>query len=273
MKTYSDTLDDQMYAARVLDRGAAPLLPYCLHADAYFVTTEFLALVTHAAQQLGGEEALSEHDFVSPHGWVTFESPTLLPFRDAIEDHDQVDPALTASWREIFSTELSVGMFWTTTIPASVFMIPFLASTTPYGDLNGFTIPFDTPDTRDITRWFKAFWLLTSQHGVSETVEHTPSRPARKRAERANVNPLVRVIRLPRHVRAQSSAEHGHVDWQSRWIVSGHWRQQPWGPERKRIRPVWIAPYVKGPDDRPLKASARRLFVVGDTTDADVARS
>ena len=100
----------------------------------------------------------------------------------------------------------------------------------------------------------------TSQKTISETSMEPAPRAFRKRAERAHVRPEVRVIRLPRRVRG-SAGEPRSVDWQSRWIVSGHWRQQPWGPERKRIRPVWIAPYLKGPEDKPLVAPAHRLFV------------
>lgn len=37
-----------------------------------------------------------------------------------------------------------------------------------------------------------------------------------------------------------------------RWIVGGHWRQQPFGPRGSQRRPTWIAPHVKGPPDAPL---------------------
>lgn len=30
-------------------------------------------------------------------------------------------------------------------------------------------------------------------------------------------------------------------------LDSGHWRDQPCGPARSRRRPVYIAPYIKGP--------------------------
>lgn len=33
-----------------------------------------------------------------------------------------------------------------------------------------------------------------------------------------------------------------------RWIVRGHWRNQPFGPGRKQRRLQWIAPYIKGPE-------------------------
>lgn len=55
-------------------------------------------------------------------------------------------------------------------------------------------------------------------------------------------------------------------DYSHRWIVRGHMRNQPVGPRnakggQKHLR-VWIAPYVKGPEDKPLVLKDRvQLFV------------
>ena len=135
--------------------------------------------------------------------------------------------------------------------------------TFPYGaqTVEERTTVAHAPTDDDLARWVKAFWLLTSQHTVSETEQVTTNRAGQRRATKNGMHSLIRVIRLPRRVRDQASAEHVAVDWQSRWIVRGHWRNQPWGPERKRVRPVWIAPHIKGPEDKPIKAQAHRLFV------------
>jgi hypothetical protein len=37
-----------------------------------------------------------------------------------------------------------------------------------------------------------------------------------------------------------------------RWLVRGHHRAQ-WYPSLKAHKVVWIAPYIKGPADAPLK--------------------
>lgn len=42
------------------------------------------------------------------------------------------------------------------------------------------------------------------------------------------------------------------VQWSHRWVVNGHWANIACGPGRKQRRPVYIAPYVKGPEDKPL---------------------
>jgi hypothetical protein len=45
-------------------------------------------------------------------------------------------------------------------------------------------------------------------------------------------------------------------DYSHRWIVRGHMRNQPIGPRNakggQQHQRVWIAPYVKGPEDKPL---------------------
>lgn len=50
-----------------------------------------------------------------------------------------------------------------------------------------------------------------------------------------------------------------HVDWQHKWIVSGHWRKQ-WFPSRQENRPIYIEPYIKGPDDKPLLEQRETIY-------------
>jgi hypothetical protein len=40
-----------------------------------------------------------------------------------------------------------------------------------------------------------------------------------------------------------------------RWWVKAHWRQQPYGPGRTLRRPFLVLPQLRGPDDKPIKAS------------------
>lgn len=44
----------------------------------------------------------------------------------------------------------------------------------------------------------------------------------------------------------------GSVEWSRRWMVRGHWRQQPCGPGNSERKLRWIDPYVKGPEGLPL---------------------
>jgi hypothetical protein len=41
------------------------------------------------------------------------------------------------------------------------------------------------------------------------------------------------------------------VEWKHKWWVSGHYRAQ-WYPSDKSHKVIWIAPFLKGPEDAPL---------------------
>jgi hypothetical protein len=88
-------------------------------------------------------------------------------------------------------------------------------------------------------------------------------RHARKRAARVWCEErAVRVIELRRkQIRPDSHADAEPVEWSHRWVVSGHWRQQ-WYPSLNANQPIWVMPYVKGPEDKPLKAPVERVFAV-----------
>jgi hypothetical protein len=92
-------------------------------------------------------------------------------------------------------------------------------------------------------------------------------RHARKAYERARkaTPPAVRVI----HLRATQHGSHDPHEpgestraYQCRWLVGGHWRNQPCGPGRTDRRLTFISPYIKGPDDQPFKTPATPVFEV-----------
>jgi len=88
-------------------------------------------------------------------------------------------------------------------------------------------------------------------------------RATRRRLERASRGPRtneVRVVTL-RSIERRGKGGHRDVEWGCRWIVRGHWRNQ-WYPSAKHHQPKWIAPYMKGPEDKPLRHSERLFAVV-----------
>jgi len=118
--------------------------------------------------------------------------------------------------------------------------------------------PDDVPDTYATAysafNYVLALWILLGQTVTSAT-EADIDRAARKRAGRAAIPPKVTVITLRRRASGQSEGE-THVEWTHRWIVRGHWRNQYY-PSENTNRLIWIAPYVKGPDDAPLIQSQK----------------
>lgn len=103
-------------------------------------------------------------------------------------------------------------------------------------------------------RWLAALWLIASQTNVTTKTIERPDRAAARRSQRAKVDPSVTVVKLRRisEPKDPDDVTHSGREWHHRWIVSGHWRNQPYGPGRGLRRPMWIAPYVKGPEGMPL---------------------
>ncbi len=88
----------------------------------------------------------------------------------------------------------------------------------------------------------------------------TWSRAERRRFEKARETPpdnIYRVtLREARPVIQPTQAERRPTDYQSRWLVRGHWRNQ-WFPKARSHHPLWITGYVKGPEGKPLKSGSR----------------
>lgn len=96
--------------------------------------------------------------------------------------------------------------------------------------------------------------------------ERLPRSDRRRRQKSGNddPDPDIRMVALRRRHLEYSgiTPSPDQVDWSCRWVVSGHWRQQ-WYPSTQENRPIFISPYVKGPDDKPLKTdTAEKVFVV-----------
>lgn len=110
-------------------------------------------------------------------------------------------------------------------------------------------------------RYLLASWLWLQQKVmIPEAI--TVNSQSRKLAERAHVTSLVSVITL----RKGENTHHDDVSTRSRdyscqWLVRGHWRQQYYASTAEH-RPLWIEPYVKGPEEKPLKPPSHTVFAV-----------
>ena len=51
-------------------------------------------------------------------------------------------------------------------------------------------------------------------------------------------------------------------EYSCQWQVDGHWRNQKVGPGRGETRLTWVSPYIKGPEDKPLRIPEKKVFVV-----------
>lgn len=119
----------------------------------------------------------------------------------------------------------------------------------------------ETPseDTTNLIRYAHALWLMLNQTVTKVDIEK-PERAGRRRAEKQKIPAQVSVIRLRKTVYPEREEGESHIEWSHRWFVRGHWAwrncsayldgAQPY--ERGYRRRVYIAGYVKGPDEAPL---------------------
>jgi hypothetical protein len=94
-----------------------------------------------------------------------------------------------------------------------------------------------------------SFLLLRDR--IVEAEQASVPRGVRRRAQTAGLSSEVRLLTWRRRA-GHGDERESAVDWSHRWWVSGHWRRQPCGPGRRERRLTYIAPHIKGPEDKPL---------------------
>jgi len=100
-----------------------------------------------------------------------------------------------------------------------------------------------------------SLWTLVRDR-IALTETRKGPRPSVKRWQRKHGHEPEDIIeitlRRPDGHNGAKDAPGGGVDWTHRWIVDGHWRNQPYGVGQSLRRLQWIAPFIKGPEDAPL---------------------
>lgn len=254
-------------------------------AEPIFISEEMMDLVGHAAPTFQVEPLLVE-DLITPSGFVYFPRPMLAydrngksiahralswypmqtsedPFPEegnvnysgvmfTFYSHVDDDDDYIDEFRE--SVEKRGGGSWAICHTAIAW---FGEKTVPEID-----DPLYTQAERDsvLHYWQPLHAMLRlMQQYVSERASYKPARPTRRRAMRAQMPEHdVTVIRL-RRPRSKGEPTGKHVEWSHQWLVGGHWRNQ-YFPSLKANRQIYIAPYIKGPEDKPLRIREKRVF-------------
>jgi hypothetical protein len=115
---------------------------------------------------------------------------------------------------------------------------------------------------RRVFRYTAAIFALMEQKILVASPERV-DRAAARRLKKAGARrpPAILVVRLRHAAREGDDHEGRPRAWTCRWIVRGHWRQQYY-PASGEYRPLFILPYIKGPQEMPLRAPAERVFAV-----------
>lgn len=108
-------------------------------------------------------------------------------------------------------------------------------------------------------RYVVALWTLMNQT-LTDLREERPRKRKRFGPQRMPQRESITVITLRRRA---SDPDHdpSSVEWQHRWLVRGHPRQQRYGPHNAWVKSIWIAPHIKGPEGRPLVVT-RKIYDV-----------
>lgn len=97
--------------------------------------------------------------------------------------------------------------------------------------------------------------------GSRPILTKVPRAVRRRTEELKDVEANVNVITLRAYEQRRKEGDSHPVEWTMRWLVRGHWRQQYY-PTENIHKPKWIAPFVKGPSNKPLKVSPKAFQVV-----------
>ena len=118
------------------------------------------------------------------------------------------------------------------------------------------------PEAAQIKLKLFASMLAFLQQRILIPFRQRAARPVCRRFAKSfpDREPTVGIIKLREMARRHETGESRVVEWSCRWLVRGYWRNQ-WYPSHKYHRPKWIAPYLKGPEDKPLR-NPGRLFAV-----------
>lgn len=222
-------------------------------AKTYWVSPEMCDMVDAAARTLPGDVQLLPELLPAPTGLAFFAG------RIGAETAAGVDVPLAALHWRVSPMRDGATFEVMTTIAIDAYTpfeeYEFLWMGRCHWDIGGLISQTDGGGESGARRLLALAALLSSP-GVTDVERPTLDRSTVRRAERSKVEPEVNVIYLRGSSPSQGDGS-GEGRYHHRWIVSGHWRSQPYGPGRSLRRPVWVRPHVKGPDGAPMLAGER----------------
>lgn len=160
-----------------------------------------------------------------------------------------------AEWQALFYSYAALNDDGTP-IVFGLFGVPYLVRNED-GSLTPPGISADLPEDDLRYRAVAAFNLLLTQGVVEHEIWEATRQLQRQARRKGGVLDPVTIVRLPKRHYVTDGDGHTLTEWSHRWMVTGHWRKQ-WYAKAEVHRPKWIAPYVKGPDDKPLLVKEKR---------------
>ena len=284
------------FNAEGLNEGTQHLLMQCyaveeeklLGADPYYVSTEMCEVIDAARETFEPEPILAT-DFLSEAGFVYFArpfnltdmfdkpvalagfswSPMLVYNPDQVTVQETIEGVSVNQTAEFTGHGVIISLY---VIPTAEWEVADLGPRpsilpshhTPWW----FGMTFEGNERDETGRATAAlqWWKLAQttlrlmQQKIGHRYHLRPERATRRRAAREGwADRDIVVVRLRREAGEEHHETHGEANYSHRFIVSGHWRLQPY-PSEGISRQIWISPYVKGPEDQPLVVRPRRVY-------------
>jgi len=269
-----------------LPGSTRPMIAELTKAYPYFVEPNICNLIQKASEGLI-QTTLSEDLFLTKDGWVALDIPIILNIStDGLgrQDNDPInmkyfawhvfkeeekDEALNDEEKIDFyfsCYEQRFGRIYPFMFLGGKFNETFAAGSMTFTRIGEFDVELEeihgkeheTEAAQELTKtWLVSFFLFIKQSllGISH---RQVTRATKRRIEHKNLSEIGVVILRTKHYKP--SGEEVDVEWSCQWLVRGHWRQQPY-PSEGIYRPIWIEPYIKGPEDKPMK-NPEKIFDV-----------
>lgn len=247
------------------------------NADPYFVAKDICELIEATAPTIPDVPLLADM-LPTPFGWVYLEKscPIEPPSQIEVSPFGNPPRLKAFSWGLEYTKKAGqvtdgIGMAiyedgTPVPYPLEILTWPF-GTGSDWGKDAGFSATKIEEDvarkrTQAICRYILTLFSFLKQRLIAISHQRV-TRQTRKRYEKrwAREAPLIKVILLRVKEYREKKGEGTEVEWSCRWIVRGHWRAQ-WYRSIVSHKAIWITPYIKGPEGKPLKKPAANLFAV-----------
>lgn len=220
-------------------------------AELWWVAKPMAILASHAKEDLPAGQTLADNR-PSLAGIIIFEGGTGITteWLDAPEHTIKT----SAFGQRIYPQVEIEGLIW---LPGQILALTDTSIVKRAGNLDkAFVIALSQSAHAHLEKLLITTWLLSEQPHIG--VARHQRLPAAGQAGLPKHQPEIKVVRLretvthPESWESESAKEGKKWAMKHRTVVSGHWRNQPYGPGRDSKKPIYIEPYLKGPSDAPI---------------------
>jgi len=252
----------------------------------YFVKAEMTDLVTFAGERLEEADVVNRELAPTEQGFVYFEKPVplsdlrgvTLNINALLWHFTNKNDLVVYMWNDQYRTPDPVANQLKEQAKTDPYAVKFLETIGRWGfvgmlaarngqaigksliDQDEYTVKqyeenegFTPVPSGNAIRILHAYWLLMDQTLVKVSDEYADRKLART-MKRFELPSYVTIMQYRRTETIGEFVGESSIEWSHRWIVRGHWRWQPFKNDdgKDDVKRIWIAPFMKGPEDKPL---------------------